>query len=570
MGRSASSALDVIGILSIGLTISVLSSGGKQTQALGINLDSGNPQTISNLALVVLAVFTLKGFTGIAFTAATTKLFASLEKQYAGELAGQYFTSNLSIVSSISRGQVTHALTSAIQASLGGILTPFSIFIAELSLLVYVLITFFAVNWQLAFMTLTYFMIIGFLIQQISGKFQKQSLAKMITDLQQSQNTLIGMIDAFREMFVGGSTEFYINQFVDRRQSQAKYAGLMTLLGVVPRYILEFALVVGLFIILNFNQLFFGSSASLAILGVFLAGAMRVVASMVPLQNSLSSMRSAGLEAEVAWGLEQLVGPEKEMTLENNIKDTISEAPLSVIATELSFSHKKGNQILNDLNLQVAPGSFVALIGPSGAGKTTLTDLLLGLLLPDSGNCTIDSIPSANFVRTFPGKVAYVPQRPGLIDGTLIENIALGEDLSKVDLNWIEKVIEMAHLEEVVSMLPEGIHSSVGQQKTALSGGQAQRLGLARAFYQRPKLLVLDEATSALDAISENKITDSIESLRGKVTVIVIAHRLSTVRSADKVFLIDQGQVKAEGKFDELVSKNPMVAEFVRLLNVSD
>jgi ATP-binding cassette subfamily C protein len=222
---------------------------------------------------------------------------------------------------------------------------------------------------------------------------------------------------------------------------------------------------------------------------------------------------------------------------------------------------------LGDLSLTIDPGQQVAFIGTSGAGKSTIADLMCGVLTPTDGE-----------VRCFTSKktelapdetsISYVPQKPGLVSGSLANNVALGVDSNDVDEAQVIEALKSANLLEVVAQLENGIHSQLGNYQDSLSGGQIQRLGLARALYSRPGLLVMDEATSALDAESESEIAKALDQMRGKVTVVLIAHRLNTVQHADKVFLIDAGTVVDSGTFQELVSRNPSVDRLVQLMNV--
>jgi ATP-binding cassette subfamily C protein len=169
-----------------------------------------------------------------------------------------------------------------------------------------------------------------------------------------------------------------------------------------------------------------------------------------------------------------------------------------------------------------------------------------------------------------PGRISYVPQRPGLVSGTIAENVALGLDLGEIDHERVRKALEQAHLWEFIQTLPEGVHTSIGKQADALSGGQIQRLGLARALYVNPGIVVLDEATSALDAGAEALVSQTLESLGSDVTVIVIAHRLSTVQHSDCVYVLESGRLMASGKFAELRKNVPMVAEYVELMSFDD
>jgi ABC-type multidrug transport system fused ATPase/permease subunit len=212
------------------------------------------------------------------------------------------------------------------------------------------------------------------------------------------------------------------------------------------------------------------------------------------------------------------------------------------------------NPAITGVSLEILPGQVVAVVGPSGAGKSTLVDLILGVISPDKGKITISGLPPRESMETYPGACAYVPQDVFIIEGSVAENIAIGFDETSFDYQRIQNAIENAKLSEVVEALPDGIRSSVGERGSRLSGGQRQRLGVARSLYTNPKLLVLDEATSALDGQTEADISESISAMRGEVTVILIAHRLSTVRKADQVVYIDEGKILAVGSFEQVRS----------------
>jgi ATP-binding cassette subfamily C protein len=246
-----------------------------------------------------------------------------------------------------------------------------------------------------------------------------------------------------------------------------------------------------------------------------------------------------------------------------------SANPLRVEFDAVSFSYPDSlESVLQNVSFKIEPGSQVALMGPSGAGKSTIADLLCGVLRPKSGSITIgESGTQADFSNTR-NRVSYVPQRPGLVSGTLLENLALSQPLDRIDRTKAREALKKANLIDLIESLPQGLDTSLGAQKDNLSGGQMQRLGLARALYSNPGLLVMDEATSALDAQSEAEIQKALDSMRGKVTVVLIAHRLNTIQHADKVILVEEGSVKDSGTFKELIARNPSVERVVDLMRV--
>jgi len=225
---------------------------------------------------------------------------------------------------------------------------------------------------------------------------------------------------------------------------------------------------------------------------------------------------------------------------------------------QIHFTYpNSGSEVVSGINLQIFQGEIVALVGPSGAGKSTIVDLILGIFDPTSGEVEISGLDPISAFHKWPGATAYVPQNISIIMGTIRQNIALGLNSSEYDDQKYWSALERAQLDEFVRALPDGLDHFVGDQGSQLSGGQRQRLGIARALFTKPKLLVLDEATSALDVETEQAIADVIKSLSGECTVITIAHRISSVRTSDRILYIDNGVCVAEGKFDDLRLKVP-------------
>ena len=200
----------------------------------------------------------------------------------------------------------------------------------------------------------------------------------------------------------------------------------------------------------------------------------------------------------------------------------------------------------------MVPGKSLAVVGSSGAGKTSLVDVLLGILPSNSGVVSISGKPPLEAIATWPGAISYVPQAVTISNGSFRENVGLGfpKELATDELVWT--ALEVAQLSDYVRQLPRGLDTLVGERGARISGGQRQRLGIARAMFTRPKLLVLDEATSSLDGQTESDITDAIQGLKGSVAVVMIAHRLSTVRNADQVIFMDKGKILARGSFEEV------------------
>jgi ABC-type multidrug transport system fused ATPase/permease subunit len=225
---------------------------------------------------------------------------------------------------------------------------------------------------------------------------------------------------------------------------------------------------------------------------------------------------------------------------------------------EVSLTYPgKTTPAISGVTLSIPAGSSVAFVGPSGAGKTTIVDVLLGVLQPDEGRVVISGLSPLSAVAKWPGAVSYVPQDVVISNGSFRENVALGYPPERAVDELVRNALTVANLDEFVAGLPEGIDSPVGERGTKISGGQRQRLGIARAMFTKPLLLVLDEATSSLDGETEASISEAIQSLRGSTTVVMIAHRLSTVRNADMIVYMNRGKVIATGTFNEVRSAVP-------------
>jgi ABC-type multidrug transport system fused ATPase/permease subunit len=228
----------------------------------------------------------------------------------------------------------------------------------------------------------------------------------------------------------------------------------------------------------------------------------------------------------------------------------------------------KDNPAISDISMRIRTGSSIAIVGPSGAGKTTLVDVLLGVLEPDEGTIHISGKPPLASIATWQGAISYLPQDILISNGSIRENVSLGYPANIVRDELVWDALRIAKLDEFVQSLPKGLDTYVGDRGTQISGGQRQRLGIARAMLTKPKLLVLDEATSALDAETESAITGMLKELHGEVTIISIAHRLSTVMHSDLVLFLRDGKLAGSGKFEDLVKQHPDLTHQAELLGI--
>jgi ATP-binding cassette, subfamily B, bacterial PglK len=248
---------------------------------------------------------------------------------------------------------------------------------------------------------------------------------------------------------------------------------------------------------------------------------------------------------------------ERKLFIEDRRKGEVLNLKRVIDAKDVYYSYPDSDeQALNGVSFAIPKGHAVAFVGSSGAGKTTVVDLLLGLLKPKSGTIEVDGMNIQENLSAWQQNIGYIPQSIYLADETLRSNIAFGLPESEIEEDKIWRAIDSAQLRELVERLPDGLDTIIGENGTRLSGGQRQRVGIARALYHNPQVLVMDEATSALDNITEKEITKAIEALKGDRTVIMIAHRLTTVENCDLLYLMKEGKIVDSGTYSNLVDNN--------------
>lgn len=570
--RALSGLLDVLGIALIGLLAGLAASNldpGKSLVVLGFTLPTVSQETLVLLVLAVLAVFALKAVVAVSLGKLISTFLAKIESEKAVKIAEYLFSGNLGTLQRLNKGEIVWAVMGSVSFAFSGLLSSVSTFIAEGVLLVLVAGTFFVVDPIATLFVFAYFGVIIISIQMIIGHALKKAGNDSAEGNMQSLVVLDDLVGAFREIVIFDKKEFFISKFQAARYRLASSIGTMTFLGGMPRYVVETALMLGVVIFVGYQFVTGQLASGLVTVGVFLTGGVRIMASLLPLQNAVATVKNQVEQSNIARELLQDSVDQHQSNDESFITIQASEIKsLSVHLEKVSFTYPGATKpALENVSFTIKPGQHVAFIGPSGAGKTTIVDMILGLIEPSQGEILVGSGDYSHTDLIKNNLISYVPQNPGIVSGSIAENVALGIDKDQIDTEKVLSALKTAHLAEFVDSLPDGIWTSVGSQADALSGGQIQRLGLARALYGKPKLVVLDEATSALDASSEAFISSSLKELGQDVTVIVIAHRLSTVQHSDVVFVVENGSITASGSFMHLRKTVPMVAEYVKLMS---
>jgi ABC-type bacteriocin/lantibiotic exporter with double-glycine peptidase domain len=323
----------------------------------------------------------------------------------------------------------------------------------------------------------------------------------------------------------------------------------LNVLQNLGKYILEISVVVGTLVIGAIQFQTQTASHAVAVLTIFMATSLRVTPAVLRLQQGVVGIKgSIGMAEPCLRMIEELKSIELSKVEDQVLDFTHRNFNPKIELNNVSFRYSSDSEdVLSRINLNIQAGEFVGFVGASGAGKTTLVDLMLGILNPTTGSVEISGEHPEEILRRFPGSVAYVPQNVNIIKGTILENITLGFDHSAKNRDYARRAATLAQLDNFLSTLDHGLDSELQDRGTNLSGGQRQRIGIARALFTNPKLIIFDESTSALDATTEKEISDAINDLRGVTTVIVIAHRLSTIRNADQIHYLADGEILGSG-----------------------
>ncbi len=442
-------------------------------------------------------------------------------------------------------GEIQRTIISDVEGVFG-LLNNFMLLSTETVVGMVLVVAIFVINPFMALLVFIIIMIevmaIGFVIKPLMHKNGEK-----LRDVNAGLNKwIIQAVSGIKETKVNEKEGFFLTNYQRYAKDNAKITCQVSVLGNVPRLIIEavtISAMLGLIVILLFR----GESVEnlMPQLSAFAVAAVR----LLPSANRISSAANAlpggepSLDALIAT-LNEVneweASTKKEKKDENTHFTVEHECRMSHVTFAYSNSDKN---ILEDASMVIPAGKSIGIIGPSGSGKTTTVDLLLGLLKAQKGSITADGVSITENYSEWLSKIAYIPQSIYMIDDTIAANVAFGEDPDDYDYERVRAALKMARLTELIAELPDGIDTQIGERGMRLSGGQRQRIGIARALYTNPSILVFDEATSALDNETEEAIMESINSLRGQKTMIMIAHRLTTVKDCDIIYKVENGKI---------------------------
>jgi ATP-binding cassette, subfamily B, bacterial PglK len=566
--RAFAAILDLLGVIALGFVASVLTSavtgGASRINLPGIGgLVRSTGQGQLTIVLVgILVLFVLKAAISIVLTGAIATVVASVEARASVDVARNVLGGSLEDARAHSREELFFASFAGTTAAFTAQLNALATLISEGFLFICLTLTFLVVDAASTILVAAYFCFIAFFIQMAVGR-RLHLAATSVRELHlQQDQTLNDLFNSFRELSVSNRREDFFSRIAALRGRTARGVSTQLRLGALPRHLIETAVILGVVVLAAIKMTRGDIQSSSLMLGVFLAGSLRMMAAMLPWQAALISLRQSAPAASKAFDLLRPDGCAEQTA--HRFNEQVPQSDVALKFVQVIFKYKdSSNIVLDKVDFEVPNGSQTAIIGKSGSGKSTIADLACGLLEPIEGNVILGSQGGHK------NRVAYVPQRPSAISGSVQDNITLSQTAVEIDQLRLKQAIRDANLDGFVDSLPEGLNTDMGKHMDSLSVGQLQRLGIARALYQQPEILVLDEATSSLDAESEHAVSETLERLKGRVTVIVIAHKLVTVQRSDQVLLIENGKIKDRGKFDKIVRGNPEIARAIELSSFS-
>jgi ABC-type multidrug transport system fused ATPase/permease subunit len=555
--------LDLIGVVLIG-ALGALSIQGIEARPPGdrvlkvlhfFGLSTSTLQMqITFLGIVAASTMLLKTFLSIMFSRRTIHFLTAKGAEISSTLVSKILSEDLSGMESRPSQETLYMISSGVINLTNGVLASTVSVISDSSMLLILSLGLFLSDPIVALATFMIFFTLV-LILHVLLDVRAMEIGIANRDLEIAGNEkILEVLNTYREAVVKNRRQHYVNEIRAIRYRLSSGIAEASFQPYISKYVIETATVLGGLGLAAFEFGTKNAVHAVSTLSIFLAASSRIAPAALRIQQGTLLIKNhSGAGETTLVTLEKFKGHVAE---ESDLREPLFDYPdfnPVVEVKNLCFSFDpKSKFSIENVSFEIPPGKLIALVGSSGAGKSTLADLILGVLKPDSGSVEISGLDPLRISERWPGSIAYVPQEVSIVSGTVRENVALSYSREVAKTERVLKALKGAQLFEEVQSLPEGIDSNVGENGTQLSGGQRQRLGIARALFTLPKLIVMDEATSALDGLTEDLVSKAISNLSGETTLIIIAHRLSTVLNADLVIYMEKGRVVSTGTFSEV------------------
>ena len=556
-------AIGIVGVLGA-LTIRGINSQepGNRVSAILDFLNLSNfsfQETVAILGLLAGVLLISRTLASVFLTRKTFFFLARRGAYISSLLVSKLLTQSILVIQQRTSQLTVYSLTSGVDAIVLRILGPLVAMVSDLTILLVMAFGLFLVDPRTAFSAIVMFGFVGFASYRLMHKRAK-TIGELNSIMEvKSQEKIIEVLTSYRELTVANRKSYYANSISEIRKDVSNTSAEMAFMPNISKYVIESTVVFGALVVSGIQFLLNDASRAVGTLSIFLAAGMRIAPAALRLQQAAITIKSSIGTARPTLELINQLNNVNPIEISGNKLDLNHEGFIPQVEVRNSWLTYPENSepSIREVSLKVPEGSTLAFVGSSGAGKTTIIDILLGVLEPQMGEVLISGKNPAEASKLWPGAIAYVPQDIAIASGTIRENVALGYPREVATDDLVLGALKVAGLDSFVQSLKDGIDTVVGERGTKISGGQRQRLGIARAMFTKPALLVLDEATSALDGETELQVSDAIRTLRGSTTVILIAHRLSTVRDADKVVYMADGRIIASGTFEEVRTQVP-------------
>ncbi len=493
------------------------------------------------------------------FTIWGLSMFANrIGTEIADRLYTHYLRQGWLFHASGSSAQLTRKIATETMRVTGAVLVPLMDMNSKIILSLLMSISIFLYDPKVALIGLSIFAVsYFFLFKGVRNRLNKNGIA--ISQVNEERFRLMNEgFGGIKDLLLLGRDNDFINRFNKSGKTLAYSQGTNSALQQAPRYFVELLafgsmILLILYLIASHNG---NLGMILPILSVYAIGSIKLLPAFQQIYSSIAIIRAnipafESIQQDLHDSLHQDIKLQKVEQSYLNPKNHIS-------LSNITFTYpNKEEPALNKLDMEIPANSIIGIVGPSGSGKSTLIDILLGLIEPQKGQLKIDDkIINESNRRSWQNSIGFVAQSIFLSEGTIAENVGFGIPSDQIDIKQVKNVLKLAHLNELIDSLKDGIHTKVGERGVQLSGGQRQRIGIARALYHKAEVIVFDEATSSLDGITEKMIMDAIHDFGGQKTIILIAHRLKTVQKCDRIFFINNGKVADQGTYEQLVKNN--------------
>jgi ABC-type multidrug transport system fused ATPase/permease subunit len=555
VGSMLAALADAAGVLAILPLMQVLTGTGDDSAVVRwVARHTGEPTTaglVGYLAALVFGAFLLKGLLTIGFRWWMLGFVYRQESDTSVRLLRHYLAAPYPVHLRRNSAELIRTMNDAVSQTYSAFVVGLVSGVTEAMTIVAVMAALIFLMPLPALGVAVYFAVTALIFQRLVRRRATTAGERMVGAFVGVYTTAMHALGGIKEIKVRNNAEHFVGDYRRARLNIAAARRMSVFLGELPKYVFEILFIIGIGLLTLGVFASQPSAQALGTIALFVAGGFRVLPSLVRLMSAVNSMRVGRRALRLV--LEDLREVPSQ-PVELPAAPAGEPAPLErVLRLEDVWFRHQGSQldVLQGVDIEIGAGSSVALVGESGAGKSTIVDLLLGLQRPVRGRVTVDGWDVGENLPRWQATLGMVPQDVYLLDASLRANITFGAPLPD-DEERVREAVTKAQLDELVLGLPQGLETFVGERGTRLSGGQRQRIGIARALYLRPRVLILDEATSALDNETERRITETIAGLQGQMTIVLVAHRLSTVRHCDQLVFLKDGKVLASGSFEEV------------------